>query len=141
MPFTYEAAMGVCRSLFALHKEDTESFNAGLAAFYLARELGVENPEENIMDTSAHDNLLVRLGERIMNVCYSTDDARFTAYDLADAIAHYPCEFNMEKMTELSDEDFETLVLYMAQCKRNTYSSDCMDDVGKAEDILASIKL
>lgn len=55
------------------------------------------------------------------------DDARFSLYDLADAIGHPPFALNIDKLLALSDKDFYEVVTAMADAKRRTYCSDFGD--------------
>lgn len=75
----------------------------------------------------AAESQLLALAERIYEVCISTDEPRFTWYDYADAIINWPARISIDLLLNLSDEDFEEIIVYMAIRKRETYSADVRD--------------
>jgi len=70
---------------------------------------------------------LLALAERIYGVCIRTDEPRFTWYDYADAIINWPARISTILLLNVSDEDFEEIIVYMASRKRETYSADVRD--------------
>lgn len=141
MSYNYPNAVSTYRSLVNMFRSGAEDFNVALTAFFIASEMGGQEPGELVMDKTENNELMLELGRRIMDVCYNVDDARFTHQDMADAIVHFPAEFSLKKLVALNDDDFATVILYMAQCKRDTYESDNEDDVDAAERILQTIML
>ena len=73
------------------------------------------------------------LAERIYGLCISTDEPRFTWYDYADALINWPAVIAVDRLLKLSDDTFETVLIYMATCKRETYSYDVKSSERGAE--------
>lgn len=87
----------------------------------------------------AAESQLLALAERIYEVCIRTDEPRFTWYDYADAIINWPARISTDLLLNLSDEDFEEIIIYMAIRKRETYSADIRDG-GRGEDLTIDLQ-
>ena len=87
----------------------------------------------------AAESQLLALAERIYEVCIRTDEPRFTWYDYADALINWPARISTDLLLNLSDEDFEEIIIYMAIRKRETYSADIRDG-GRGEDLTIDLQ-
>ena len=85
------------------------------------------------------EDALYELAERILDVSCLVDDGRFTIHDLADAVGSYPVD--VDALLELEDEEFNMVMLCMAQRKRDTYSTDPVEIPDAAKATLDSITI
>lgn len=100
---------------------------------------GVFGPELELPTLRFNDIL-----DKCSKALRDNDDARFSLYDLADAIGHAPFSLNIDKLLALSDKDFYKVVTAMADAKRRTYCSDfgdCSDAYMTADDLDALVRL
>jgi len=107
---------------YAVRSEAVRSFQTRLKNFF------IQHPEDAHGIFGSDLELPSSQFENIMEKCRvalrDNDDARFSLYDLMDAVGHASFDLDIAKLLALSDRDFYEVVTAMADAKRRTYCSD-----------------
>lgn len=71
-----------------------------------------------------HDDEYNRIMQRCIDVLESSEDTRFSLYDLVDAVTNPTIDLDVSALLNLHMNDFEDAVAALADAKRQQYMSD-----------------
>ncbi len=114
---------------YTVRAEAIRNFQTRLKGYF------IKHPEDAYGSFGSDLELSSAQFNAVMEKCRAAllnhDDARFSLYDLMDAVGHTSFDLDVKKLMALPDDDFYEVITAMADTKRRSYCSDFDANLGE----------